>query len=140
MVPRPDVDGGTYGPDCYLRAMLTDTGTFVPLSSMRIDRDTQRHFRDQFNQGIRFMVTADREGGKPIYYRADGTPWLNHHAKLMNTAGASVPLNEQRERAIRELAKIEAAREQTREAMRAQFGSTSWQIHTHCRSNSGPPG
>lgn len=116
MVPRPDVDGGSYGPDVYLRAMLTDTGTYIPLSSQRIDRDTQRHFADQFRQGVRFMVTAERENSKPIYYKADGTPWLGHHAALVNRAGPSVSLTEQQDRAVRELEKIERARAQARDA------------------------
>lgn len=109
-VPRPDVDGGSYGPTCYLRAMLTDDGEFVSLSASRVDRDTQRHFKQQFDQGIRFMVTADREIGKPIYYRADGTPWLPHHSALMNTAGKAVPLEDRAEAAIVELQLIEERR------------------------------
>ena len=116
MVPRPDVDGGTYGPYVELRAMLTDTGTYVPLSSRRIDRDTQQHFRDQFKSGVRFMVSVEREPTKPIYYKADGTPWLGHHAALMNREGAAVPLTEQAERAVKELEKIERAKAQARDA------------------------
>ena len=116
MVPRPDVDGGSYGPDVYLRAMLTDTGTYIPLSSQRIDRDTQRHFADQFRQGVRFMVTAHRENSKPIYYKADGTPWLTHHAALVNRPGASVSLTEQQARAVQELERIERTRAQAKDA------------------------
>jgi hypothetical protein len=118
MVPRQDSDGGYYGPSVHLVAMLDDDGKVVPLSPNRIGRDITDHFRQQFGQGVRFMVKADGQGGNPIYYKADGTPWLSHHANLMNEDGPRTPLGEMEAKAIEALRKIEEARRQAHAALR----------------------
>lgn len=116
-----DVDGDSYGPDVHLRAMLDEQGKYVPLSSAGIDRDTERHFTRQFQAGVRFLVTAERETSKPIYYKADGTPWLSHHARLENRNGARVTLHDRAMRAQGEIKKAELERDTQREITKAMI-------------------
>lgn len=108
---RPDVEGGThFGPAVHLRAMIDDDGEVIALSSMAVNRETLRHFKAQHSAGVRFMVTAEREPNKPIYYKADGTPWMSHHPALVNTSGSPVDLGARADRAMREISKLEEQR------------------------------
>lgn len=89
----------SFGNTLHLRAVVRvdphGNADVIETSDRRLDRDERRHLEREFwNNGVAYAVTKDRIPSTLIYYKEDGTPWLNHHGVISNTSGNPDPIDD----------------------------------------------
>lgn len=115
------------GTGCSLVARIVD-GEVEILTARTIDNDTIRHFKLSAGAGVEYMVQKHHGTPDPIYYRADGTPWQDHHPAMLNSAGEAVPFDVMRKRVDTEKARMATLRKQQREAWEARRSKSADEV------------